>query len=639
MSGIYGLFTKEKSAFEDFEGLAAWNRFYGNEDCVSETNIVTHKNLCFRLGISAERFKSSFESQRPIGKNDKSIFVSDALIYGRDGRDVRTKDLCDEAYLYEKVKENGIDVLKEINGDFAGALYDYENSSVTLFRDHMGVRPLFYYFDEKILVFSTDIRGITSLKNVNTELDEKWVFETITGGGGINSENTEYRFIKCVPPGGFVKISLDANPFLIQKGKYWIPGEKKYRYKNDRLYIDRLRELITDAIKIRIGSIEGSVGAELSGGLDSSVIDILINRMGHPCKFFSWTPGEDEVPMVENDERLIIKDICESEKIDCHYGHLKLAFGKESMLAHTTPLAVDFDNNFESLRDRYAFPAYISTLEICEAAQFMHSNGVKVIFTGHGGDEGVSHRCNVYELWYYHEYYHYFKTLWARTYKSKNRVKDTFRLFFDNQKKLREVRKKTFQSHTGAAALLNKDFLNKFDGKAEPLSFSYNPKDYIRKGGSRDRLDVVAFYGAHNRVRYLSPFVDYRLVDFALGIPRYMFVNGFQNRYIYRKAFEDIMPKSLYKLQSKDEPSLKAYWANHKAEKEQKEALTPEMRANVFEYIDGDTHRDFFDMEVIKNWCDKGEASGIPDGAILSIVGNLAAAENMVKKSREYVIK
>ena len=35
MSGIYGLFTKEKSAFEDFEGLAAWNRFYGNEDCVS----------------------------------------------------------------------------------------------------------------------------------------------------------------------------------------------------------------------------------------------------------------------------------------------------------------------------------------------------------------------------------------------------------------------------------------------------------------------------------------------------------------------------------------------------------------------------------------------------------------------------
>ena len=640
MSGIYGFFTKEKTDYSFFDGLAAWNSFYGDEGCVSETDVKSNKDIFFRVGISAERFKKCYESKKALFEDGPYISVSDALLFDRGSADEKMPEKSDEEFLFTKVKNKGCEGLKTINGDFSGVLYDLAANKLTLFRDHMGTRPLFYYVDGNFTCFSTDIRGITSIKSVDAATDEKWIYETVTGGSGINAEDTEYEKIKCVPPGGFVIIDLNREKFSIEKGKYWIPGQKKFRFKTNREYIDKHRELITDAIKIRLDSIDGNIGAELSGGLDSSVIDILINRLGRKCTFFSWTPDAEEVPIVENDERLLIKEICDAENIECHYGHLKLVFGPDSMIAKTCPLTVKEEDMGKGLRERYAFPAYISTLEICEVAQYMHSQNVEAIFTGHGGDEGVSHRCNVYELWYNHEYYHYFKTLWARTYKSKNRIKDTFKLFYDNQKKNRAFRKSAFASHTGIEALLSAEFRKKqAKRKQEPLSFSYNPKEYIRKGGSRDRLDVVAFYGAHNRVRYIAPFVDYRLIDYSLGIPRYMFVNGFQNRYIYRKAFESIMPKNLYKLQSKDEPSLKVYWANHSEEKKKKTEVTPEMRANILEYIENGKCREYFDLDLIRKWSAEGEESGIPDAAIMSIIGNIDATEKMVKTSREYVIK
>ena len=57
---------------------------------------------------------------------------------------------------------------------------------------------------------------------------------------------------------------------------YWQPGSKKIRLSSEEAYIKQLRQLITDSVKRRLDAVPGVVGAELSGGLDSSIIDILI---------------------------------------------------------------------------------------------------------------------------------------------------------------------------------------------------------------------------------------------------------------------------------------------------------------------------------------------------------------------------
>ena len=67
-----------------------------------------------------------------------------------------------------------------------------------------------------------------------------------------------------------------------------------------------------------------------------------------------------------------------------------------------------------------------------------------------------------------------------------------------------------------------------------PLSFSYDPVSYIHQGGSRNRLDNVALYGAYNGVRYLIPYLDYRVIDYAVSIPRYQYLRGRRNRFVFR---------------------------------------------------------------------------------------------------------
>ena len=56
---------------------------------------------------------------------------------------------------------------------------------------------------------------------------------------------------------------------------------------------------------------------------------------------------------------------------------------------------------------RYAMPPYINAMALCDSCSCMHENGASVIFTGHGGDEGISHRSSPYEMFYHHEYYHF----------------------------------------------------------------------------------------------------------------------------------------------------------------------------------------------------------------------------------------
>ena len=79
----------------------------------------------------------------------------------------------------------------------------------------------------------------------------------------------------------------------------------------------------------------------------------------------------------------------------------------------------------------------------------------------------------------------------------------------------------------------------------------------ILQGGTRDRLENAAFQGASAGVRYLFPFVDHRVMDFAVSIPRHLYVSDKETRVIYRNAFADLMPESLRRVSYKAMVSLR----------------------------------------------------------------------------------
>ena len=263
------------------------------------------------MGVKPEHFKDySSGSQSFLSKKDEKVGVSDCLIFS----DV-PDSASDENFIFTSICNNGIDTLNTINGDFAGAIWDSVNNELLLYRDHLGVRPLFYYLSNERVIFSSDIRGLTSLDYVDTTIDENWVFYNVVNVELPSTTDTEYLHVKCVPPGGYVKFSFANGSIRMQSGNYWIPGSKKIRMKGREAYAKELRRLVDDAVKIRANATNLRVGAELSGGLDSGVISLVLANMNKECFYYSWSPSPEDLPYAKGDERLIINDICDKLSI------------------------------------------------------------------------------------------------------------------------------------------------------------------------------------------------------------------------------------------------------------------------------------------------------------------------------------
>ena len=627
MSAIFGFCTIDNSD-NGIKQMLPWNRPYG---MFKEALFACDK---VSIGCCVEKLSDNHIQTVPVINDGDCHAVIDAVIYNREDIIAEcevSEDISDAELLYMHIKKSGLTALKNINGDFAGAIYDAHNDRLTLFRDHMGVRPLFFYKDKCTVAFSTDIRGLLALPLVKTQVIEEWIYKTVSGFDTDTLLGTPYEGVECVPPASFLQFSCTNWNEEISVTEYWRIGSTKIRKKTDEEYIAGLRELITDSVNRRLNAVSGLVGAEMSGGLDSSVIDILINRAGRECIYYSWSKDPSEVPMAEHDERLIVGEICKRENISCYYSHLSDNYehGMEEV-ARNAEINVPENGSGDF---RFAFPSNSNTYQIIYASQFVKSKGANVIFTGHGGDEGVSHRSNIYEMYAHHEYYHYWRYLWSVT-RGKNRIFRTLKKGLTNIAESKKSLKETYLNWFESPELLKEDFARQFKIKKESaLLFEFDPIGYIKSGGSRNRLDNMALFGAYSGVRYLVPFFDYRVIDYAVSIPRYLYAHKGVKRYIYREAFKDIIPKSLYRLNEKEDMSLRNIpvrdsWQEEYARRKREiiESLDREYWGKYLDFAEIDVH-------LSKDYPPEEEYE--EEMRHLKAILKCALAHNLYKKARE----
>jgi asparagine synthase (glutamine-hydrolysing) len=170
-------------------------------------------------------------------------------------------------YLY---KELGIDCVKELNGDFAFCILDRQEKKLYLVRDRLGVKPFYYYYEEKTrtLIFASEIKALLAA-GIKPELADEhlqlyFVFKYVPGNG------TLYKNIRRLPPGGYLEYDLVTGRIEIKR--YWSLG-KNNRYQ-ELSYPEAQRclfDLLRNATEIRLMA-DVPVGTFLSGGIDSSII-------------------------------------------------------------------------------------------------------------------------------------------------------------------------------------------------------------------------------------------------------------------------------------------------------------------------------------------------------------------------------
>ena len=541
MSGIFGFTRRDGSCMEDtLGGLSNWNRIYGRE----AHGQSIHGNS--GIGCHTEHFSDKFPYGGPLLDHNGNPAVIDALLYNRDELTEmlhleRECLLSDEELLLFLIEVKGFEALEQVNGDFAGAILDPETGDWTLFRDHLGVRPLYIYQDRELFVFSTDIRGIVSVPGVDSSFNALQFYKYITRLEILSQCNTDFEHIHCVHPGSWCRVHMTQSGFELSQKLYWEPRRKKIRLSSDEAYRQELRRLITDAVHRRCDAVPGLLGGELSGGLDSSVIDILVNRYGREGVYYSWSADPARYPLREGeDERKVVLDICEQENISCKFMHVEEQVNSAYLLEHV-------------------MPPFVTTLQLTYGSRWMHSQGARAVFTGHGGDEGVSHRPSRFETLYNGEVLAYFRHYWDDFEGRKLRGLRAIRTGLSEA----NLRWKELHAKPPVEMLYPSVFRREFCDDmisrldAKPIMFNAAPHLHVRSGALRPRLDNCAYQGAASGVRYLFPYVDYRVLDFSLSIPRRLYLKKNRNRLIFREAFDDLMPESLRNVFYKDLASIR----------------------------------------------------------------------------------
>jgi len=260
----------------------------------------------------------------------------------------------------------GADCGCHINGDYAAMIFDWKNLQVHLLRDHIGARPLVYWFSGKKIFFSSHEFGLVKSGLINTSVSEEKIIDNFFHYRG-NYERTVFDNVKKVIPGYFLTFTAESP---CRKIKYWRPENiQKTSAFIFETAAERLRELLTEAACRRMENAR--TGLHISGGIDScGVASIVADNTSNKSMLvgYSWTPEFFDDPFEGEDEKVFIEAFSADKNVPVKYLNL---------------------NEYETIRNSL-IPEFPTQHIEHPVMQMAGKDGVEILFSGWGGDEFVS---------------------------------------------------------------------------------------------------------------------------------------------------------------------------------------------------------------------------------------------------------
>lgn len=271
-------------------------------------------------------------------------------------------------HLYEDL---GADMVHELNGQFAFAIWDARRGRLLLARDRVGIRPLFYTRVGDRLLFASEIKALLSCTGVERRLDLQALSEVFTCWAPL-PPRTPFAGIHCLPPGHV--LVAEARAGTIATRRYWdwtFPRQAPDGDLHAPAIADtaaEVRSLLVDSVRLQLRA-DVPVGAYLSGGLDSSIITSMIRRYtGSPLRTFSLTFEDDEFDERPYQEELSRYLQTDHEPLVCRRADIAAAF-PEAVYHAELPL-------FRT-----------APVPLMLLAGLVRQRGFKVVLTGEGADE------------------------------------------------------------------------------------------------------------------------------------------------------------------------------------------------------------------------------------------------------------
>jgi asparagine synthase (glutamine-hydrolysing) len=315
---------------------------------------------------------------QPLANEDGSIWVvCNGEIYNyvelrekliAAGHQFRTQSDCE--VLVHLFEDKGKDLLADLEGMFAFALFDARRGELFLARDRFGEKPLYWArLAGGGLAFASEMKALLALPGVDRQLDIPAIAQFLALRY-VPAPRTHVQGICKLRAAEAISLDRSAN---LVSSRFWSPelslnGSDGSRVPSVEEAIEGVRERVRQAVRIRLRS-DVPVGAFLSGGIDSTAVACAARELLPEARFSTFCASFDDELL---DEAPFARQIATRLDSDHH----EVRFSSRELL----PLFEDLIDHYdEPFADVSMFP----TFAVCRAAR----QDCKVMLSGDGGDE------------------------------------------------------------------------------------------------------------------------------------------------------------------------------------------------------------------------------------------------------------
>lgn len=478
----------------------------------------------------------SDHGHQPMTNEDESLWIvynGEIYNYEKLKKELKTKghafrSRTDTEVILRSFAEEGTQSFSKLNGIFAFCIYDKNRDCLYLVRDRIGVKPLYYFFDGKRFVFSSEIKAFKKMPDTKFSLDENAVLEYFLTMN-ISAESF-FTNIRSVEPGHYLKFELDTGTLSTHKyfDVYRTVSRERYlsnQEKSEKNLIDELDSLLHRVVRDQLMA-DVPVGSICSGGIDSSLLTAIAKQYSKNLKIFNVSVIDkkfNESPYARRVAKHLALDLIEEELSQSRF--------------------IDYYARCIAMEDLPLI--HVNSVGLHLISQRAKQEGISVLLSGDGADELFGG-------------YPKYKFFYARM------LFDQISLYPYLLKRLRvfllEKNLSRFLTEDGDALIRRYDalpwirnrsraydeFLKMFDflrSVPEKETVSYMLKDlkyYLMPSLIRtDRMSMAA------ELEMRVPFLDNQIVDFAVNLPLQYKVGFFKTKYLLKKVAERYLPKDI----------------------------------------------------------------------------------------------
>lgn len=486
------------------------------------------------------------------------IYNHAALREGLERRGHTYRSRTDSETIIHLYEERGLDFVKEIEGDFGIAIWDEMNGRLVLARDRVGVKPLYYYLGGGRLIFASEIKAILAHPEVVAELDEESLGHYLSFLT-TPAPRTLFRGVGKLPAGHMLVCGRDGD---MQTIRYWdaLPPEPPAngaRVTHEEEYRAEILRLLRESIKKRMMA-DVPFGVFLSGGVDSSAnVALMAEQMSRPVETFTVAYKDHE----ELNELESARDISRRYATSHH----EVLIGEREMLDFLPDLVFHQD---EPLADPVCVPLYY-------VSKLARESGTVVVQVGEGADELFSgYDKYVKYLRLYERFWRRAERLPAFARRAAGAVAAPLVGAATGNAEAAELARRFGAGESlfwGAAVVFDETLKGRLispEGRARAAglsSYEVVREDLERVARARPASDFLA------RMTYLElklrlpelllmrvdkmtmaasiearvPFLDHHLVEYAMGVPRALKVEGRSGKHVLKRALEEVLPRDV----------------------------------------------------------------------------------------------